>query len=147
MYMYVYRHFSVRNDRATIGTRVKFFRQPATRYTLSNLIILRKHKPLILLWRKKRRNSMKKNDEKSSSFLQSCSRVLKKENLFSSKFQELQGPGLQQLGLCTGLNRCRILWSGQVFLFYFLNRVGNGLSIFAPRPGPGWSGAKKFLPG
>ena len=39
--------------------------------------------------------------------------------------------------LCTGLNRCIILGSGQVFLFYFLNRVGNGLSIFAPRPGPG----------
>ena len=23
------------------------------------------------------------------------------------------------------------------FFFFFLNRVGNGLSIFAPRPGPG----------
>ena len=30
------------------------------------------------------------------------------------------------------------------FLFYFfLHRVGNGLSFFAPRPGPGSSGAKK----
>ena len=29
------------------------------------------------------------------------------------------------------------------FLFYFLHRVGNGLSNFAPRPGPGSSGTKK----
>ena len=29
--------------------------------------------------------------------------------------------------------------------FFFLPRVGNGLSVFAPRPGPGSSGARKIV--
>ena len=35
-----------------------------------------------------------------------------------------------------------VIRAGFVFLF-FLHRVGNGLSIFSPRPGPGSSGSKK----
>ena len=36
-----------------------------------------------------------------------------------------------------------VIRAGFLFYFIFLHRVGNGLSIFAPRPGPGSSGAKK----
>ena len=38
-----------------------------------------------------------------------------------------------------------VIRAGFLFYFIFLHRVGNGLSIFAPRPGPGSSGAKKIV--
>ena len=47
--------------------------------------------------------------------------------------------------LCTRLGLCTDLKPGRFFFFFFfLPWVGNGLSIFAPRPGPGSSGATNF---